>query len=64
MEVGRRTSARFAIVLGLVRGLATHLHSQEPCNPPPTFTKNVAPILQRHCQTCHRSFGASKAGTN
>jgi len=27
---------------------------QEPNNPPPTFTKDVAPILQKHCQTCHR----------
>jgi Copper type II ascorbate-dependent monooxygenase, C-terminal domain len=23
--------------------------------PPPTFYRNVAPILQDHCQTCHRS---------
>src|ERR1700723_1873579 len=22
--------------------------------PPPTFTKDVAPILQKNCQTCHR----------
>ncbi len=28
--------------------------AQEPGNPPPTFTKDVAPILQKHCQTCHR----------
>ena len=27
---------------------------QEPGNAPPTFTKDVAPILQQHCQTCHR----------
>lgn len=29
-------------------------HCQEPGNPPPTFAKEVAPILQRHCVTCHR----------
>ena len=29
-------------------------HSQEPNNPLPTFTKDVAPILQKHCQSCHR----------
>jgi hypothetical protein len=23
-------------------------------SPPPTFTKDVAPILQKNCQTCHR----------
>src|SRR6266436_2781196 len=27
---------------------------QEPNNPPPTFTKDVAPILRKHCETCHR----------
>jgi hypothetical protein len=27
---------------------------QEPGNPPPTFTKDVSPILQKHCVTCHR----------
>src|SRR5258708_12665930 len=26
---------------------------QEPNNPPPTFTKDVAPILQKHCETSH-----------
>jgi hypothetical protein len=28
--------------------------AQEPGATPPTFTKDVAPILQKHCQTCHR----------
>jgi len=27
---------------------------QEPNNPPPAFTTDVAPILQKHCETCHR----------
>lgn len=35
-------------------GCAALGRSQEPGNPPPTFTKDVAPILQRQCQTCHR----------
>ena len=34
--------------------LALSANSQEPNNPPPTFTKDVAPILQKHCQSCHR----------
>ena len=25
--------------------------------PDPTFTRDVAPILQRHCQECHRADG-------
>jgi hypothetical protein len=33
---------------------ALSANSQEPNNPPPTFTKDVAPILQKHCQSCHR----------
>jgi len=27
---------------------------QRPLNPNVTFTKDVAPIVQEHCQTCHR----------
>ena len=31
--------------------------SDEPARPkvPPTFTRDVAPILQQKCQNCHRS---------
>jgi hypothetical protein len=53
MEVGQLTG-RFAIILAATLFFAALLHSQEPSNPPPTFTKDVAPILQKHCQTCHR----------
>ena len=62
MEVGRRTSACFAIALALVLCLATQLRSREPGNPPPTLTKNVAPILQKHCQTCYRPGDACCVG--
>ena len=33
-------------------------------NNPPTFTKDVAPILQEKCQNCHRNWihGADVAG--
>src|ERR1700752_5485692 len=53
MEVGQLTT-RFAIILAATLSLATQSRSQEPNNPPPTFTKDVTPILQKHCQTCHR----------
>jgi hypothetical protein len=53
MEVGQLTG-RFAIILAATLFFATQSRSQEPNNPPPTFTKDVAPILQKHCQTCHR----------
>jgi hypothetical protein len=32
--------------------LANILHASQP---PPTFYKDVLPILQQHCQSCHRS---------
>src|SRR5580704_14626516 len=43
-----------SILLALTLGRAGYALAQEPNNPPPTFTKDVAPILQKHCQTCHR----------
>jgi len=30
---------------------------QEPASSPPTFYRDVLPILQSHCQTCHRTGG-------
>src|SRR5208282_6160281 len=33
---------------------AGYVFGQEPGNPPPTFTRDVAPILQQYCVTCHR----------
>ncbi len=41
-----------AAVIGIL-SLATRSVCQSP-NPTPTFTHDVAPILQKHCQTCHR----------
>jgi hypothetical protein len=43
-----------SILLAATLGFAASALGQEPGNPPPTFTKDVAPILQKHCQTCHR----------
>jgi hypothetical protein len=54
MEVVQRSIASFTIFLTATFCFAAHVRSQEPSNPPPTFTKDVVPILQRHCQTCHR----------
>jgi hypothetical protein len=33
---------------------AVCVFGQSPSPTPPTFTKDVAPILQKHCLTCHR----------
>jgi hypothetical protein len=54
LEIERWSVTRFGILLGVAIGLAAGARGQEPGNPPPTFTKDVAPILQKHCQTCHR----------
>src|SRR5205809_7928452 len=46
--------------MGLVVGLVTPsilLAGQAP--PAATFTKDIAPILQRTCQNCHRPAGGS-----
>jgi len=39
-------------VPGLVAG-------QSPPAPAPTFTKDIAPILQRSCENCHRPGGGA-----
>jgi mono/diheme cytochrome c family protein len=46
----------YCIAFGLQLALtATTLQAQSSAPPtPPTFTKDVAPILQKNCQTCHR----------
>src|ERR1700730_18197449 len=54
MEIALPRSARLTIFSAALLCLAAQSRPQEPGNPPPTFTKDVAPILQKHCQTCHR----------
>src|ERR1039457_1576958 len=39
--------------LGLTSAIAL-VNGQTKAPPSPTFTKDVAPILQRSCQNCHR----------
>jgi len=46
-----RTLLRLAAAVALQIPLAPALLAQAP---PPTFSQDVAPILQRNCQTCHR----------
>src|ERR1700746_1918808 len=54
MEVTRRAASCFTILLAVAVCAQLNARAQEPDNPPPTFSKDVAPILQKHCQTCHR----------
>src|SRR5207253_7410562 len=54
MGIVGRSIERFAILSAAIFCLAVQSRSQEPTSAPPTFSKDVAPILQKHCQTCHR----------
>ena len=45
--------AVYSLMIAIIAG-ATSLRAQTASEQQPTFTKDVAPILQRSCQTCHR----------
>ena len=42
---------------GLFISLRTPLAQEKPAPRPPTFYRDVLPILQQHCQDCHRTGG-------
>ena len=46
--------SRITPILAFLICLAVSLSAQMGSMPTVTFTKDVAPILQKHCQTCHR----------
>lgn len=48
------TVSRGLCVLALVSGTVLPARAAEKDAGPVTFTKHIAPILQRSCQTCHR----------
>src|SRR5215831_12251374 len=47
---GMLKSFRFVPVVAALVALAASASAQQPA----TFTKDIAPILQRSCQSCHR----------
>src|SRR5258708_39639400 len=49
-----RTLTLAASTLAATICLGAYSLCQSPAAPAVTFTKDVAPILQKHCQTCHR----------
>ena len=55
-----RTVGRLSAIVATF-GILTAPHAlaagQAALGGEPTFTKDIAPILQRSCQTCHRSGG-------
>jgi len=46
--------AKFPGTLGILTLVVFIVGFQRPTPPPPTFYKDVLPILQDHCQSCHR----------
>jgi hypothetical protein len=46
-----------SVIAPLLLGLHTPLVQNAPTTNPPTFYRDVLPILERHCQGCHRSGG-------
>src|SRR4029453_16450647 len=46
-------------LLGLAVARATAIGAQAPAPTEVTFSKDVAPILQRSCQQCHRAGGGA-----
>src|ERR1700720_4472828 len=50
-----RTAGMLAVVVGAVAVIAqVTVSGQAPAGTSPTFTKDIAPIFQKSCQTCHR----------
>ena len=52
------TASLAAAALGVIAPLALHAQ-QAPAAREVTFTKDVAPILQRSCENCHRPDGVA-----
>ena len=48
------TGVRFALVVSALAGSASVAFAAEPNTRPVTFARDVAPILQEKCQSCHR----------
>ena len=46
-------------VSAVVVGPAVPVHTQTLSRSTPTFTKNIAPLLQDHCVVCHRAGEAA-----
>jgi hypothetical protein len=49
-------------ITGIAVGMMTSMSAIAEVPAKPTFTKDVLPILQENCQTCHRPLGANLSG--
>jgi hypothetical protein len=64
MDSGRRIAlvALTAPVLGLAAALHAAAAGDTSSGSRPTFYRDVLPILQEHCQDCHRPAGNTNSG--
>ena len=58
MDVRRISGWVVACGIALIAGLPTLAHAQTASTSEVTFTKDIAPVLQRSCENCHRPNGA------
>ena len=56
-----RNPGLFGLLLAASTTAGVGILAQAPATPVPdvTFTKNIAPILQRSCQECHHADGVA-----
>src|SRR6187402_2334992 len=60
MSIGKRISGALAVgIVVLVPAVADLGAAQADVPGPVTFTKDIAPILQRSCENCHRLDGVA-----
>ena len=63
VDVGPATLARALSVVGIAAAAAVigsgAVRAQAPAASDITFTKDIAPILQRSCENCHRADGVA-----
>ena len=59
MNVRRISGWVVAFGVALIAGLPGLAYAQQTASSPEvTFTKDIAPVLQRSCENCHRPNGA------
>src|SRR5258707_389391 len=62
MPINATQNLRVSLVLGdvlasLLFWMSGSLAQDSPATKPPTFYRDVLPILEQHCQSCHRAGG-------
>src|SRR4249920_348458 len=58
MDVRRISGWVVAFGIAVIAGLPALAHAQTAPTSEVTFTKDIAPVLQRSCENCHRPNGA------